>query len=212
MLMSVKRTPYAARVYLLCAALLIAMPGIMNLYSRYSDKFLVGTYKVERSPHFTKSVIYVAHHNGWGAVGLVINKQLPKKVIKNLENVPEGFNWHYGGPVLFPQMQYVLINRRSSHFFAADTSLTLMSLHDYIKKYPQEWKDIQVDKERKKNFRIYLGYAGWNPMQLENEIRRGSWAVTNYTEKLMFETPKPQIWEAAMEQVLETSPPERGGT
>ena len=210
--MPLKRTPYSARLYLLSAALLLALPSVMNIYTRYADKFLVGTYKVERSKFFTESVIYISHHNGWGAVGLIINKPLSEKAIERLGDVPSDFNWHYGGPVMYPQMKYVLLEKKHKSIFEANTSLTLMSLHDFTERYPEEWQTIQSDEQSRKAFTIYVGYAGWSPLQLENELRRGSWTLTGYDRQLMFETPKNEIWEKAFNKALKNTPPNQDGT
>ena len=47
--------------------------------------------------------------------------------------------------------------------------------------------------------RLYLGYAGWKPLQLEMELERGSWLVIKARPALAFHTIPTEIWTKAME-------------
>jgi putative transcriptional regulator len=42
-----------------------------------------------------------------------------------------------------------------------------------------------------------LGYAGWAPQQLENEIRRGAWMPTDLDSELVFGAPGDDLWQRA---------------
>ena len=48
---------------------------------------------------------------------------------------------------------------------------------------------------------IALGYAGWGPGQLENEILQNSWLTVPASCSLVFETPYHQRWAAAAESI-----------
>jgi putative transcriptional regulator len=50
-----------------------------------------------------------------------------------------------------------------------------------------------------------LGYAGWAPDQLENEIRLGSWLPTDFEPTLIFDVPREKVWQRAYER-LGTTP------
>lgn len=43
-----------------------------------------------------------------------------------------------------------------------------------------------------------MGYAGWGPGQLDDEIREGSWIVVDIDPTLVFDMPYEQRWEAAL--------------
>lgn len=47
---------------------------------------------------------------------------------------------------------------------------------------------------RPDNFRVALGYAGWAPGQLENEIQANAWLIINYYQELVFDTPAEKQW------------------
>ena len=46
-----------------------------------------------------------------------------------------------------------------------------------------------------------VGYAGWAPSQLENEIRAGAWLPTDVEPNIVFDVPRDQVWQHAYERV-----------
>ncbi len=230
--MTLRLTPHIARIYILGAALLIALPSLLGHYSRYGGKILVSTVKTEKDSFFKETVIYLSYHSGWGARGLIINKPLPEDQRKSMKNVPYGFDWHIGGPVLYPDVQFVLIDeadrakgkeedgekggkkRKSGIKGGArtnKTALSLMSLQEYIDTHPDEWKEILGDKTKRRNFKIYLGYSGWGILQLERELLRGSWGVIDYDPEIVFETKPKKIWKKAFKKLVEQESPKPDG-
>ena len=51
-----------------------------------------------------------------------------------------------------------------------------------------------------KNNLIALGYSGWEPYQLEKEIKYNRWLITNATADLLFNTPDELKWERALDE------------
>jgi putative transcriptional regulator len=50
-----------------------------------------------------------------------------------------------------------------------------------------------------KKLSALLGYAGWAPGQLENEIRVGAWLPTDFAATLVFDAEREQVWQLAYE-------------
>ena len=46
--------------------------------------------------------------------------------------------------------------------------------------------------------RIYAGYAGWIPGQLDAELARGDWIVTPADTESIFEAPPDEVWQELM--------------
>lgn len=46
--------------------------------------------------------------------------------------------------------------------------------------------------------RLLLGYAGWGPGQLAQEMARGSWLHADVSLDILFHTPPEQMWERAL--------------
>jgi putative transcriptional regulator len=53
---------------------------------------------------------------------------------------------------------------------------------------------ILTETGSKESFRAYLGYAGWGPGQLENEMKTGSWILVPADPKWVFETDPELVW------------------
>ena len=48
---------------------------------------------------------------------------------------------------------------------------------------------------------LALGYAGWAPGQLDDEIRNNGWLTAPASEQLVFEIDNEQKWEASAQQI-----------
>jgi putative transcriptional regulator len=49
-------------------------------------------------------------------------------------------------------------------------------------------------------FRVYLGYAGWAPGQLETEIRLGAWSVLEDRPQIVFDPNPDSLWSRLTQQ------------
>ena len=50
-------------------------------------------------------------------------------------------------------------------------------------------------------FKLFLGYAGWGPQQLDHEIQQGSWLTAPLSIDLLFDTQPHLMWRKALELV-----------
>lgn len=206
--MPLRPTPQIVRIYFLVAALLLSLPGFCSLYSRYEGRVLVALGRVDRDPYFARTVVYIGQHDGWRTMGLILNRPLSKEHFDMLKNAPPGFDWRFGGPIDYMNAWFVLIRDKAAPETLDDKrAYKMMALQDYIAAYPEEWAAIQDNPEKKKTFAIFAGYSGWGPVQLESEIRRGGWGVTDFTGDMLIREGEPfELWRRAVTQVLEKSP------
>lgn len=168
---------------------MFALPAILSTFHRtYEGKFLVATGS-EHDPNFGGTVIYVTFHTLSGAQGVVINKPFsgsyprPATPIEKEKNV----TLLRGGPV------------------------DLGSKWFYLEGWPFALTEYNTGKQESPQPRLYTGYAGWRPLQLDIEVMKGYWGIVDYDSKLMFHTPLDQIWDKAMEKVLQERPADPGG-
>jgi putative transcriptional regulator len=62
----------------------------------------------------------------------------------------------------------------------------------------------QVDSDivKSADIRFYLGYSGWGPGQLENELEENSWIVCDFaSDELLFDTDPAIIWKKALDSM-----------
>ena len=163
-------------------------------------KCLVATPDVE-DEIFANAVVYVCSHGKDGAMGFVVNRKLkdfsftdlaiklPINPSINLENM-----FLYQGGPLEKIRGFVL---HSSEYFKPGTlkigpEIAVSSSLDVL-------TDIAYGLGPKNNL-IALGYSGWDPYQLEKEIKYNKWFVTDASKELLFNTPDDLKWERALDE------------
>ncbi|MEX0299064.1 MAG: YqgE/AlgH family protein [Kordiimonas sp.] len=151
-------------------------------------------------PRFDRSVIYLCSHDESGAMGLVINQGFDNLNFEGLldqleidsdqDEVPD-IAIHIGGPVE-PGRGFVL---HSADFVQDSTmvvseTLALTATVDILRALANGRGPIHS--------LLALGYAGWGPGQLEQEIQSNSWLTADGDDEIIFHTELEQKWPRAM--------------
>lgn len=151
-----------------------------------------------RSEFFTKSVVYIYEHSDTeGTIGFVVNQPLSATLgnvlehlnIKIDDNVIYDLPIYSGGPV-GPDQGFVIhdqLKLQKTGDVGSDVAIT--TTRDILAK-------IAVGKGPK-HFIVTLGYSGWEPGQIEEEIAQNDWLVAPMDSKILFETPISQRWTTA---------------
>jgi putative transcriptional regulator len=177
------------------------MPQQPPTGSGLSGHLLVATPDLQ-DPNFDHTVVYIVQHDDSGAMGLVVNRVLGRGPIGELL---EGFGLdaevhgsaeiavHYGGPVERGR-GFIL---HSPDYKGADTVVlsdivALTSSLDVLSAI------AAGDGPRRSLFA--LGYAGWAPDQLENELAAGAWVVVDPDEALLFDDQIDSKWQRAFDR------------
>jgi putative transcriptional regulator len=59
----------------------------------------------------------------------------------------------------------------------------------------KEWLETQLrQSDPTRGLRVYAGYSGWSPGQLQNEMQRGDWYVLPADAETIFEKEVSRIW------------------
>ena len=151
--------------------------------------------------NFNKSIVYVDNHDGDGARGWIINKELDNRVSVRLrKRIQLGSNSpiYYGGPVEVNQC-FVL---HSIDIMLAQSS----QINDNLA-VTREKTIIQMFNENKYPafYRIIIGCSSWGPGQLEGEMLgsrtngRSMWTNFPYTEDFMWQVPHAEQWNKGIE-------------
>lgn len=166
----------------------------------YAGRLLVASPTL-RDPNFARTVVLILDHDHTGTLGVVLNRPLEVEVRDVLPDwtgdVSEPSSLFGGGPV------------------ATDSALAIGVLTSADDEAPLGWRamygrvglvdldtPVEVLTGALTGLRIFAGYAGWSPGQLEDEIAEGSWLVVDGADDdLVTESPV-DLWA----QVLRRQP------
>jgi putative transcriptional regulator len=168
----------------LSGRLLIAMPGMTD-------------------PRFERTVIYMCSHSGEGAMGLVVNRPAPGVTFDALLGQLEidvspaarPAAIRFGGPVEVGR-GFVL---HSADFHVEDATVRVdegVSLTATL-----EILRAMADGRGPRRALIALGYSGWAPNQLEDELRRNGWLTCDADEDIVFSDDDGAKWTRALQKL-----------
>lgn len=155
-------------------------------------------------PHFAQALILLVMHNNEGALGIVINHERTLAHVGeifeqlDLPNSTEHEHEHVrlGGPVQ-PEVGWIVYRptleqtSREGEIAISETLAVSQS---------RELLSTIAHKKGPQVYSMYLGYTGWAPGQLENEIRAGSWLPLDLDESLIMDVPVAQRWSEAFKR------------
>tara|TARA_Y100000590_G_scaffold41326_1_gene44069 strand:- start:887 stop:1540 length:654 start_codon:yes stop_codon:yes gene_type:complete len=171
-------------------------------YESVKDLFLIATNEM-KDPRFQKTVIFILEHNKNGALGIVINKKLGNVNLgylineiedssinnKELYNIEIPIYW--GGPVDKKKLLILHSNDYENETTKKYNNLSTSSdLKTLIK--------IAEEKGPKKSL-VLLGLSAWNIEQLDGEIEKGGWTLSEMNLDIIFEEENDQKWIKALD-------------
>jgi putative transcriptional regulator len=151
-------------------------------------KLLVAT-EVVQGRAFAESVILLLKYDATGAVGLVVNRPteaLPAQALPELAGLDryEG-TLYWGGPVELFTLRALLHSDAPPDNAVPIFDRVHLALLD---------ENLLDGASSNTNLRFFVGYAGWAPGQLEQELAFGSWQIVAATEALVFADDPGGIW------------------
>ena len=173
-----------------------------KFYTTVKDNFLVATDKMV-DPLFEKTVIVMIQNDEEGAWGLVINKPIGMIPLSSLMNFSENIDdkieqlnkidlpVFWGGPVDIGK-------------------IFILHTKEYRSETTKYYKDISVSSDYKilldiaekkgpKKSLIIMGYSGWGSGQLEGEMEKGHWILSELDIDIIFKEKKIDQWIKALE-------------
>ena len=159
-------------------------------------------------PNFWRTVVLVGEHSEEGALGVVLNRSSETSVeeaVPELAVLADGMGAvHVGGPVQ-PSAVVVLAD-----FAEPDDAGELVL--ESVGFLPSDVEPESLGELRRA--RVYVGYAGWGPGQLDDELEEGSWIVEPAVPDDVFTDDPEGLWSAVLRRkggpfsVLAAMPPD----
>lgn len=165
-----------------------------------------------RDPNFMHSVVLICEHTGEGAYGLVVNRptgQTSKSLLSQHPPLSEyAFPIHQGGPVGLDTLQ--ILHRAVDEIPGGVPLLEGLWIGGELLDVARL---VGVDREAAQTrVRLFLGYAGWSPGQLEYELATGTWLPATARAELVFHPDGEATWREVVRSVgvtgIENQPPD----
>lgn len=142
-------------------------------------------------PNFKRTVILLVNHNEEGSVGFVLNRPMEMKIDQVLEGFEGvGHDLWDGGPV-----------QRDSLFFvhtlgdAIPESIPVMGDMYWGGNFETIKAMLKGGLVTSKELRLFIGYSGWGPGQLQEEIKRNSWLVAPASIDIVMTNDWDKLWK-----------------
>ena len=174
-----------------------------KFYTSVKDHFLIATEKM-KDDRFSKTVIVMLESDEDGAWGLVINKRLGKMPIallidpslntseerEDLYKIDIPIFW--GGPVDTKKVFILHSNEYKSETTKKFGNISISQDYDIL-------FDIAKNKGPKKSL-IIFGYSGWGSGQLEGEMERDHWILSDIDLEITFDKESKTKWDKALKK------------
>jgi putative transcriptional regulator len=139
-------------------------------------------------PNFSRSVVLVTQAPDYSTVGVILNRPTTVRY--------QGKPVWAGGPVM---RQVVVALFRSEQAPKAAAFHVLRNV--YLSMHPEIVDGLIADE--KARYRLYGGFSGWAPRQLDSEFQRDGWYVMPADEAIIFREDTSKLWEELVARATE---------
>jgi len=149
-----------------------------------------------RGSFFHRTVVLICQHDPEGAFGLVLNRKSENAVGEAIvANLPEPLKQqplYLGGPVQPNGLSYL-----HTDVFIPDANVMLnLGLGHSL----DELVELGESFSPTRQIRVFAGYAGWSPGQLDSEMKRDAWLTHPGSIELVFNSDPATLWQLIMRE------------
>ena len=157
-----------------------------------------------RDPNFAETVIFLIEAGEEGAMGVIVNRPtgIPiAEALAEIESLAKSEQHLFRGGPVEPQRPIFLARTQKPPL----DSKALLEGEVYLLTSPESVKRLIADPGNEDSLRVFAGYAGWAPGQLEAEIARGDWHVLSVGPEWIFGDKSQTVWRALLDVVFRPS-------
>jgi putative transcriptional regulator len=139
-------------------------------------------------PNFRRTVVLMTHHDDEGAMGLVLSRPSEIRVaeaVPELADLPGDELVYVGGPVQ-PEAVVVLVEHEAEPELPIVGNIAFMQA------------DTELDELDTVRARVFAGYSGWGPGQLEGELEVSSCIVVPAEPDDAFAPDPDELWRTVL--------------
>ena len=143
---------------------------------------------------FQRTVVLICQHDAEGAFGLVLNRPSGRAagevIVADLPSAIKACPLYVGGPVLPSALSFLV----SDTLLPEANVLPNLSLGHSV----DTLTDIGASFSASQRIKLFAGYAGWSPGQLEDEMKRDAWLTYPASLDLIFDARPDQLWQSIL--------------
>jgi putative transcriptional regulator len=144
--------------------------------------------------YFARTVVLICQHDAEGAFGLVLNRATGKNVgdviVADLPEALKDCPLYEGGPVQPSALSFL----HSDALLLDGNVIPNLSLGHSVDELVELGEAFSTIRKLK----MFAGYAGWSPGQLENEMKHKAWLTHPASLELVFDTAPEQLWQVIL--------------
>ncbi|TMG42120.1 MAG: YqgE/AlgH family protein [Chloroflexi bacterium] len=148
-------------------------------------------------PNFSETVVLVARTDDGATVGVILNRPTVRRLVDIAPSWPGAENLteplYAGGPV----MRQVVVALYAAEEEPKAKAFRVLP-YIYLSMHPANLEPLVAQPSER--MRLYAGFSGWAPRQLEVEMASGSWYVLRATEELVFRKDTSGMWSELVER------------
>jgi putative transcriptional regulator len=145
---------------------------------------------------FHRAVVLICQHDAEGAFGLVLNRASGKLVGEVLvADIPEHLRQQpifLGGPVQPAALSFL----HSDALLLEGNVIANLNVGHSL----DQLQELGESGSPSQRVRVFAGYAGWSPGQLEGEMKRKAWLAHPATVDLVFDEKADGLWRSILLQ------------
>jgi putative transcriptional regulator len=145
---------------------------------------------------FQRTVVLICQHDAEGAFGLVLNRStgssVGEMIVADLPDVLKTNPLYLGGPVQPSALSFL----HTDSFIPDANVIPNVSLGHSVDSLIELGESFSPTRKVK----MFAGYAGWSPGQLEDEMKRKSWLTHPASLELVFETDPEKLWQSVLQK------------
>jgi putative transcriptional regulator len=144
--------------------------------------------------YFQRTVVLICQHDAEGAFGLVLNRttgsNVGEMIVADLPETLKACPLYLGGPVQSSALSYL----HSDALIPDANVMPNLSLGHSLDSLVELGESFSTTCKIK----MFAGYAGWSPGQLEDEMKRKAWLTHPASLELVFDTAYEQLWQTIL--------------
>lgn len=147
-------------------------------------------------PRFRESVILLIEHDKQGTLGVIVNRATELQLAEAVPDLAHtSYREHplfFGGPVALSSMLFLM--RSSAE--PVESAHVLADIYHSSSRVTLE--QVLQGKQRIQDLRFFVGYSGWGPGQLDDELSRRDWQLFRADPDLVFRNDVKHLWRGFM--------------